>query len=165
MKIETAVENLKVLDVCHQQIQLHLAKLAKLLAKMDDDQDDSECRQQAALIEAFFSSTSRHHHADEEKFVFPSLLTSEDAELVQAVLTLQQDHGWIEQNWIELAPLLRSIATAGNCIDVAEFRHYVEVFLELCNAHIALEETLIYPEYKSRLAKEMTSRINRTAVK
>jgi hemerythrin-like domain-containing protein len=132
---------------------------------MDDGQDDEQCRQQAALIEVFFSSTSRQHHEDEEKLVFPSLLTSEDAELVQAVLTLQQDHGWIEQNWIELAPLLQSVATGGYSVDVAEFRHYVEVFLELCNDHIQLEETLIYPQYKARLAHEMASRAHRTAVK
>jgi hemerythrin-like domain-containing protein len=163
MKIESAVENFKALDNCHQQIQLHLAKLADLLRRMDEGQDDVQSRQQAALIEAFFSSTSRQHHADEEKLVFPALLAGENAELVQAVLTLQQDHGWIEQNWIELAPLLQSVSTGGNCIDVAEFRHYVEVFLELCFDHIKLEETLIYPQYKARLAQEMASRAQRTA--
>jgi hemerythrin-like domain-containing protein len=165
MKSQTAFENFKALNACHQQIQHHLTNLADLQSRMDDDQADAQCRQQAALIEAFFSNTSRQHHADEEKLVFPPLLSSDHPELVQAVLVLQQDHGWIEQNWIELAPMLRSIADTGNCVDVAEFRHYVDVFLELCNTHIALEETLIYPEFKARLAQEMASRAQRTAIK
>ena len=61
-------------------------------------------RKLAGQIEAFFSSTSREHHAEEEAKVFPALLASGNTELATAVRTLQQDHGWIEENWLELAP-------------------------------------------------------------
>ncbi len=162
MKIDTSIEKFKALDACHQQIQHFLRELALLLQRVDAGRDDEQCRQQAGAIESFFSSTSRQHHADEEKNVFPALLTSDNTEMVQAVLTLQQDHGWIEENWIELGPMLRSMAAGNDYIDVAEFRHSVEVFLELCSDHIALEESLIYPEYKARLARELASRAART---
>lgn len=79
----------------------------------------------------------------EEGTVLQALLDSGDAEQVTAARTLQQDHGWIEQNWIEIGPQLRAIAQGNHWIDSSEFMHGAEVFLELCYAHTALEETLI----------------------
>ena len=153
--------NFAALDAVHQQIHEHLKELAQLARRIEAAGVDALARQQAGAIEAFFSGTSRQHHMQEEKAVFPPLLASGNAELAQAVRTLQQDHGWIEENWIELAPQLRAIAVGNDWIDAAEFQHDVEVFLELCNGHIALEETLIYPESKARWAQAVASRISR----
>jgi hemerythrin-like domain-containing protein len=151
-------DRFQALDACHQQIQEHLEQLADVLLKIQEGVDDAQFRQQVGTIEAFFSGTSRAHHADEEKNVFASLLSSDNAELVQAVRTLQQDHGWIEQNWIELAPMLRAIAQGEDWVDMAELQHNAEVYLALCHDHIVLEETLIYPEAKSRFAEELAKR-------
>ena len=154
----------KALDACHRQIHEHLAELAELLERLDGSSSSSvHSRQKAKTIEAFFSETARAHHAEEEKNVFPNLLLSDNAELVQAVQTLKQDHGWIEQNWIELAPMLRAIAQGEDWVDMDELKHNAEVFLNLCHDHIVLEETLIYPEAKARLADEMASRAKRLA--
>jgi hemerythrin-like domain-containing protein len=112
-------------------------------------------------IQQFFSSTSREHHEQEEKVVFPPLLTSGSDELKQAVRTLQQDHGFIEENWIELGPQLRGIAEGNGWVDPAEFQHNVSLFLELMDGHIALEETLIYPESKMMWAEAVARRIPR----
>ena len=122
---------------------------------------DDLARQQAGEIEAYFSSTSRQHHLDEEEKVFPPLLVGGDAELVAAVRRLQQDHGWIEENWLELAPQLRAIASGNSWVDPAEFQHDVEVFLDLCRGHIALEETLIYPQSKAHWAQAVALRATR----
>jgi hemerythrin-like domain-containing protein len=146
------------LDACHRQIHDHLGRLTALAQRIDASGIDGEAKQQAGAIERFFSETSRDHHAQEERSVFPPLLGSSDAELVAAVRTLQQDHGWIEENWIELAPQLRAIANDSNWVDPAEFQHAVEVFVELCNGHIALEESLIYPESKARWADRVAGR-------
>lgn len=163
MKADAHADRFKALDACHQQIQAELAELADLLERLDDSADSAHCRQKAKTIEAFFSSTSREHHAEEDKNVFPALLTSDNAELVQAVRTLQQDHGWIEQNWLELAPMLRAIAQGEDWVDMAEMRNAIEVFLALMHDHIVLEETLIYPEAKNRFADELASRAKRLA--
>lgn len=153
----------KALDACHQQIHEHLAELADLLERLDANSNGVHFRQKAKTIEAFFSETARAHHAEEERNVFPGILLTGNAELVQAVQTLKQDHGWIEQNWIELAPLLRAIAQGEDWVDMDELRHNTEVFLNLCHEHIVLEETLIYPEAKARLAEELASRAKRLA--
>lgn len=149
------------LDACHQQMQMHLAELAALVAQMENSGLDAKAQRQAGAIETFFSSTARQHHAEEERNVFPALLASGNAELVAAVQTLQQDHGWIEENWIELGPQLRAIALGNNWFDVDEFKHGANVFLTLCQDHIALEESLVYPEAKARLAQSLANRVKR----
>jgi hemerythrin-like domain-containing protein len=163
MKTDLQADKFKALDACHQQIHDHLLELAELMERMETSSDSAHCRQKAKTIEAFFSETSRAHHAEEERNIFPNLLLSDKPELVQAVRTLQQDHGWIEQNWLELAPMLRAIAQGEDWVDTAELKHNAEVFLALCHDHIVLEETLIYPEAKSNFADEMASRAKRLA--
>lgn len=148
----------EALDACHRDIARHLAALSALARHIDESGIDDKARQQSATIEAFFSGTSRQHHRDEEQGVFPALLNGGNAELAQTVRTLQQDHGWIEENWIELAPRLRAIASGNGWTDPVEFQNYVEVFTELLQGHIALEESLIYPESKARWAALLAQR-------
>lgn len=151
MKPVSHPNHFQSLDACHQQVHTHLEKLADVLKMLEAGADEVQYRQQVGEIEAYFSSTSRQHHADEEKNVFPALLSSSNAELVKAVRTLQQDHGWIEQNWIELAPMLRAIAEGEDWVDPAELLHAVGVFLELYRDHLVREETLVYPAAKAQL--------------
>lgn len=151
-------DHFEALDACHRDIARHLAALSALARHIDEHGVDDKARQQAATIESFFSGTSRQHHRDEEQSVFPALLNSGNAELAQAVRTLQQDHGWIEENWIELAPRMRAIALGNGWTDPVEFQNYVEVFTDLLQGHIALEETLIYPESKARWAQQVARR-------
>ncbi len=163
MKPVSQPDRFQALDACHQQIHEHLEELTGVLEQIQVGADEAQYRDQVRTIEAFFSANARQHHADEEKNIFPKLLTSDNAELVQAVRTLQQDHGWIEQNWLELAPMLRAIANGEDWVDMAELQHNVEVFLALLHDHIVLEETLIYPEAKGQFGVEMAARAQRMA--
>jgi len=161
MKPDTQSDRFQALDECHQKIHENLEKLTSVLVKIHAEADEAQYREEVRQIEAFFSATARQHHADEEKDIFPKLLASDNAELVHAVRTLQQDHGWIEQNWLELAPTLRAIADGEDWVDMAELLHNVEVFLALMHDHIVLEETLIYPEAKGQFAVELAARAQR----
>jgi hemerythrin-like domain-containing protein len=158
MRTTTEDSPFEALDECHRQIHTELRNLAALAQALAVYGADAELQRQAAHIEGFFSGTSRQHHADEERNVFPALLVNGNPELVAAVKTLQQDHGWIEENWIELAPQLRAIALGNQWIDPTEFQHNAQVFLDLCQGHIALEESLIYPESKARWAQAVAKR-------
>lgn len=151
----------EALDACHRATHDHLNDLAALARHIELHGVDAQAQRLAGTIEAFFSNTSREHHAEEERTVFPPLLAGGNPELAAAVRSLQQDHGWIEENWIELAPQLRAIASGINWVDAAELQHAVEVFLELSLGHIALEETLIYPESKAHWAKLVAGRAQR----
>ncbi len=161
--VPASATSFEALDACHRQIMEHLTTLTSLAQHIEAFGVDNWAQQQAGAVEAFFSGTSRQHHLEEEKNVFPPLLAGSDAELAELVRTLRQDHGWIEENWIELAPQLRAIASGNNWIDSAEFLHNAEVFLALCRSHIELEERLIYPEARAIEARNLSSRPSREA--
>ncbi len=157
------VQPFQALDACHLQIQKHLEELQRMALHMQSEPLSDVDRKLAGAIEDFFSSTSREHHEQEEKVVFPPLLVNGSEELKVAVRGLQQDHGFIEENWIELGPQLRGIAEGNDWFDAAEFQHNVALFLELLNGHIALEEVLIYPESKALWAEAIAKREQRAA--
>jgi hemerythrin-like domain-containing protein len=161
MTTSTRPQPFKALDACHLQIQEHLVELQRMAAHMEAEGLSDADRKLAGEIEAFFSSTSREHHEQEEKIVFPPLLSEGSEEVKAAVLSLQQDHGFIEENWLELAPQLRAISEGNFWFEAAEFQHNVELFLDLLNGHIALEESMIYPESKMLLAEAIAKRIPR----
>lgn len=137
---------MQALDQDHRQMQVHLAKLEALLGQLRAGAEGDEVRKAAGEVEAFFSGTSRQHHLVEEAEVFPSLLHSDDAALVQAVQTLRQDHNWLELNWSELAPMLRGLEQGEDWVDLEHLQHAIEVFANLSEDHIEREETLIYPQ-------------------
>jgi len=141
------------LDACHRQIGEQLGRLERLVEHLEACGVDARAQDEARAIEHFFSGTSQAHHLDEEAKVFPALLASADEALVATVRMLQQDHGWIEEDWLAIAPQLRAIASGYSWYDPAELRHAIEVFLELCREHIQLEESIVYPEAKAIAAK------------
>ncbi len=147
------------MDAWHAQVRGFLDRLAALAGRVEGGSLDADTRAEACAIEAFFSGSMQAHHRVEELAVFPGLLDSGDAELVTLVHTLQQDHGWMEQNWIEVAPQLRAIAQGNAWIDPAEFMHGAEVFLELGYGHAALEDTVIHRQARARLDVESTPQV------
>ncbi|RFO97359.1 hemerythrin [Rhodoferax lacus] len=161
MTTATPVQPFKALDACHLQIQEHLSELQRMALHMQTAGLEAADRQLAGEIEAYFSSTSREHHAQEELHVFPPLLEAGSEEIKSAVRSLQQDHGFIEENWLELGPQLRAISEGNDWFQGEEFQHNVATFLELMDGHIALEESMIYPESKMMWAEAIARRIPR----
>jgi hemerythrin-like domain-containing protein len=141
-----------VLDTCHQQIVVNLRKLGELVDHIDAHGIDEQAKGEAHAIFIFFMNTARQHHQDEERHVLPTMINSGDAELVDLAMRLQQDHGWIEEDWLEMAPQIEAIAAGYNWFNVDQLRLIVPVFQALCQEHMALEESLAYPEAKARTA-------------
>ena len=139
------------LDSTHKDIQVQVRQLHLLVDAIESDGLNPANRALARRVLDYFNHEARQHHLDEEKHVFPTLLSSQDAEIVQAAEHLIQDHGWLEENWIQIAPSLEA-ATNGNLwFDPVELRHALGVFEALYLDHILLEESLAYPEAKKRL--------------
>lgn len=139
------------LDSTHRDIQLHIRSLHRLVDAIESDGLNQANRATARRVLDYFNGEARQHHLDEEKHIFPALLASQNAEVVQATEHLIQDHGWLEENWIQIAPSIEA-ATHGNLwFDTAELRHALEVFEALYLDHIVLEESLAYPEARKRL--------------
>ena len=141
----------EVLDVCHRKTVIALGRLAALISRLEKNGPDDEARTLANEVVQHFSTTARQHHEDEERHVFPKLATTGDAETVQAVLRLQQDHNWLEEDWMQLSPHLDAVASGQSWYDLDALREGAEVFTALSHDHIALEESLIYPQARARL--------------
>lgn len=141
----------EALDRTHADVVQSLRKLEQLVDRLEREGVDAVASAAAGQLCAFFDGTARQHHEDEERIVFPPLLLSRDAELVQNVQRLQQDHGWLEEDWRELRPLLEGISEGQAWHDAGSLRAMCEVFGALYMEHIALEESLIYPASKQRL--------------
>jgi len=140
---------MEVLDRTHREIMAMLGHLQLLIEKLDTRGGDDDVRRLAHDVCAFFDETARPHHAAEEELVFPDLLARGDPELVQNVRRLQQDHGWLEEDWLELAPQLRAVANGQAWYDIDMLRACVPTFTELYRDHIALEENVVYPASRS----------------
>lgn len=153
----SALETFEALDRTHSEVLHQLRQLELLVKRLESDADAPELRTIARAACAFFDRHAREHHAEEERVVFPPLLASRDAELVQAVQRLQQDHGWLEEDWIEIRPLLATLADGTGSIERETLEQYLATFGSLYLEHIALEESLVYPEAKRLAAADAES--------
>ena len=133
------------LDLTHRQVMQALAKLSTLKAHLEANGVDDTARRMAGEICRFFDGTAQAHHLAEESFVFPRLLNGSDALLIHHVHRLQQDHGWLEEDWLELSPQLKAISEGYSWYDLDVLRSAIPVFTELYREHIALEEAIVYP--------------------
>ena len=140
-----------VLDECHRQTLDALAKLETIVARLEAGAADGETRALAGDVVRHFSTTARQHHEDEERHVFPKLATSGDKAIVQAVLRLQEDHHWLEEDWMSLEPHIDAVACGLSWYDVDVLREGSDIFAALSRDHIALEEACLYPEARARL--------------
>jgi hemerythrin-like domain-containing protein len=148
---QTTRDGFEVLDECHREALVALDTLNALVARLESEGHTERVRAMAAQVVKFFSTTSREHHEDEERHVFPKALAGSDAEIVQAVLRLQQDHSWLEEDWLELSPHLNALAAGQSLWDLAFLREASEVFTALSHDHMALEESCVYPQARARL--------------
>jgi len=155
------LDGFAVLDDCHQRTLCMLDLLDELVTQVEREGVDEQARATAAEIVEFFSNTARTHHQDEERHVFPPLLASGDAQLVQDVLRLQQDHRWMDVDWHELEPLLTAVAAGQSGYDLDALREGTAIFRELSHDHIVLEETCIYPQARGRLGNAQRREMGR----
>jgi hemerythrin-like domain-containing protein len=148
--LSPTADGFDLLDASHIRAAATLVKLAALVTRLAGSGPDEEARTMAAEVITFFSTTSRQHHEDEERHVFPNLLSAGNAEIVQDVRRLQQDHAWLEADWAELAPQVDAVACGQGWYDVDTLREGANIFAALLRDHMALEESIIYPEARRR---------------
>jgi hemerythrin-like domain-containing protein len=153
----------EALDRAHLAAMDMLGALDRLITRLDDvglDAGSSAC---AREILDFFNGPGAQHHAQEEQQVFPGLLVAGDPVLVAHVRRLQQDHGWLEEDWRELEPQVQAIAAGYNWYDLPMLRMALPIFTALYQEHIALEETLVYPAARALHAQLKAAAGERTA--
>lgn len=146
-------EDFEALDREHQLVLDHLVILKRMVADLDARGVDASVQGQAQAVVKFFDTTAHHHHAEEDRVVFPPLLEGTDMALADKVKRLQQDHRWLEQDWAELKLQVDAIAKGYSWYEIDALRASVEVYIALYLDHIDLEESIVYPQAKRRLAE------------
>ncbi|MCL1960567.1 MAG: hemerythrin domain-containing protein [Desulfovibrionaceae bacterium] len=154
------------LDQAHQHMRAELLHMNRAVDSLMQGQLQPAGREQLQHAVHWFDTTAREHHLDEEKHVFPALQASGDPQAVEAASRLRQDHGWIEQNWLEIGPLLSAVVNGNHWPEPEPLQESVQLFTRLCLEHLALEESLAYPLARERLdaaalaaaGREMTER-------
>jgi hemerythrin-like domain-containing protein len=146
----------EALDDFHASLIEALQALQALGARLSDDAPSAQDRAQARQALAYFGDQAQAHHADEEEQVFPALLASGDPTLIDEVRHLQQDHGWLSEDWRALSLQLGAVADGYNWYDPDWLGHAITVFAALYHDHIALEESLVYPQARAALAAAHT---------
>ena len=139
------------LDRCHQDIQQKLEQMLALAIAVEAGGLTPTLQAQARALTDWFNAEPRQHHLDEEKHVFPALLSSDNEEVLQTTHRLIQDHGWLETDWFEIEPSMEAAADGNNWFDPTALRSAVEIFQQLYIDHIVLEESLAYPKARERM--------------
>jgi hemerythrin-like domain-containing protein len=139
------VSGAELLDLTHRQMQQVLAQMVALADLLGRPARDPDSATLAAQVCSFFNGTARGHHEAEETTVFPALLAAGAAEVRDHVRRLQQDHMWLEEDWLELEPHLQAVAS-GYCDAHRDFlRPALREYAGLCHEHMELEEALLHP--------------------
>lgn len=164
-------EPLEILEACHDRIEHQLRTLAKLLDHLPQHGADLQAQQAARAIMRYFDTAGRNHHQDEENDLFPMLLRhaadTDNAELVQLIALLRNEHAQMESRWAALREQLDGIAQGKDMLSAAA----AEIFGSLYRSHIARENKDILPlaariltvEDVQKLSRAMTAR-RRTTV-
>lgn len=148
------------LDASHRQFLDAVDALERLIPGLERDGATPSNRASAAGIAKTLAQASEHHE-DEERHVFPALLGGADEALADVVRRLHQDHGWLEENWLELGPHLQALASGYGGWDIDTLRAGAPVIAALLRDHIALEESVAYPQARARLSAESRREIGR----
>ncbi|MDR2154551.1 MAG: hemerythrin domain-containing protein [Burkholderiaceae bacterium] len=139
------------LDQTHQRMQAELRHLNHAIDALAQGELPPAVHAQLKSAVRWFDTTARQHHMDEEKHLFPTLLASSDPHVVETTLRLRQDHGWIEQNWLEVGPQLSALVDGNHWIESETLQESVRLFTQLCLDHLVQEESLAYPQARAHM--------------
>lgn len=141
--------SLQLQDVTHQLVQQFIAELQEML---DDLMAGEPSNQQKKLLEKivhFFDKEMSEHHLEEERHIFPLLLSKGDPQLNEAVRLLKADHEELRVGWQALKGCLEllscSVAVEPSTLRVC-FDNYSQCFAR----HLTREESIQFaPAYQS----------------
>lgn len=160
---EALLDVFEPLEECHRVTLRMLAELSTLVDRVDEVGVDTRARDIAQSVGHYFSVDLPRHHIEEEAHVFPALAGCSDTETVQAIARLKLDHAWLRADWRVLSPFVKALAAGHSWVDVDALRDGVEVFCTLARDHIALEESVVYPQARIHML-ESTRRQMRLAL-
>lgn len=154
-------EPVDMLHACHDRTRQRADLLDRLAAHLAANGADHAAREAARDLLRFFDIAAVHHHEDEERHVLPALRAAGQGALADQ---LQADHDALRQAWAGLRADLSRLAE-GRWADAgepaaghAEREGRWARFAEAYRAHVALEETAVFPAFARRLHDDPAAR-------
>lgn len=151
---------LEMLTACHQRVDNRCQTLQRLTVHLGKHGANEEAQSAAKNILLYFNNAAKHHHEDEEMDLFPVIIKAmereefahERQEILCAIEKLLADHRLLESVWSEIRPSLEQIAHGKfHPLDASLVRKMNSTY----EAHILLEEKLIFPIAKRIFNQEM----------
>lgn len=154
MGLETPVmASLQLQDVTHQLVQEFMAELEDMLQDLSRGTVSAQQRKVLDKIIRFFDREMAEHHLEEEREIFPMLLSMGDALLNEQVLVLRADHEALRLGWQELKrQVVQMLALPGSDPGALydSFARYTRRFA----GHLVLEESIQFsPEVQVLLQR------------
>ena len=157
-------EPIEMLRACHERIAAQCATLEKLAAHLPLHGPDTQAQQAARNIMRYFDVAGPHHHADEEQDLFPMLIEISQRQCSPVggrIASLLDEHRSLEAAWVQLRAVLANVAD-GKTRPVE--RRWVADFVGAYRAHIALEESQIFPFAEACLDRQQLTRLSAAMV-
>lgn len=155
-------EPIELLRACHMKMLLNCSTLERLAVHIKASGVDEQAIDTAAAIRRYFNEAAPLHHQDEERDLFPLLLTL-SSEFKSTICELNNEHQDLEDSWTVLDEMLADL----NAIeDIEAFAELAQAFGQAYRDHITEEETEILipidgkltPQQLEQLGKAMAGR-------
>lgn len=143
---------LELLQACHGRIEMQLATLERLAARVAAHGCDAEARNAARFAIRFFDTTGEQHHGDEDDDLFPRLRERagelERPEVAAVIDELEREHATMHLQWSRLRACLEALAGgADTTLTPAD----VTAFAWLYRRHMEKETAAVLPFAKEAL--------------
>ncbi len=143
-----------VLKACHERIRSQCDTLRRLVEHVEQHGCDDQARQTAANVIRYFDSAARIHHEDEEHDLLPRMMSAatliRGSSLTRMVADIATEHREMDRSWTELRSMLQEVMVNQETVDSLQ----VDRFVKLYRAHLAMEESNVFPLAEMLLSRQ-----------
>jgi hemerythrin-like domain-containing protein len=151
---------LEMLDDCHDRVRRNCALAGRIAEHLRTRGADEDAAGAARSVLRYFTLAARNHHDDEEKDLFPAMLSAADASerpAVQALVDrLVAEHVALGHLWAAMRTRLELVAD-GRDAEIPEAQ--AKEFAAAYERHIQLEEAELLPLAKRLLDPVTLARV------
>jgi hemerythrin-like domain-containing protein len=141
----------EMLGACHERVRRMLRLLARLQAHLATHGADAQAQQAARDVMRYFDLAAPAHHEDEERHVFPALLSADAARWTAVVARLRDDHARMAALWPEVRTALAAVEQARWDEQAQASAQAWRTFGALYEAHLQAEDALAFPAAQALL--------------
>ena len=152
-------EPLAMLHACHDRIRRSLGLLRRICERVNERRIDSAVHEAAADVLRYFDIAAPLHHEDEEKHIFPAVLSgAPDAMTHNTVLRLQEQHALMAAGWRVLREPLSALAEGDDAAFGVPHCEAATRYIALYEEHAMAEEMLVFPAAAALIDSEALTR-------